>query len=95
MTTTTNNPDARDTSGGGENFTTSEGRRRPAEPAPQDGPGRRGCTMATVRDLMEYAAEKYTPLARKHGLDPWEAVTAAFEAMQYRSTREADDPWRS
>ena len=42
---------------------------------------------------MAYAAEKYTPLARKHGLDPWEAASAAFDAMQYASTRRADDPW--
>ncbi|MGO1852808.1 MAG: hypothetical protein ACTIKK_01965 [Agrococcus casei] len=92
MTTTTNNPDARDTSGGGENFTTSEGLRALLNRLHKTGQGA-WTHDATVRDLMEYAAEKYTPLARKHGLDPWEAVTAAFEAMQYRSTREADDPW--
>ncbi len=42
---------------------------------------------------MEFAADKYRALARKHKLDTWEAVTAAFDAMQYRSTREANDPW--
>ena len=46
-----------------------------------------------ARDLMEFAAVKYRALARKHKLDTWEAVTAAFDAMQYRSTREANDPW--
>ena len=46
-----------------------------------------------ARDLMEFAADKYRALARKHKLDTWEAVTAAFDAMQYRSTREANDPW--
>ncbi|HOB58377.1 MAG TPA: hypothetical protein PKW13_11820, partial [Rhodoglobus sp.] len=42
---------------------------------------------------MEFAAEKYKALARKHRLDTWEAVAAAFDAMQNRSTREAIDPW--
>ncbi|MDO5681366.1 MAG: hypothetical protein Q4G46_00880 [Propionibacteriaceae bacterium] len=46
-----------------------------------------------ARDLMEFAAEKYKALARKHRLDTWEAVAAAFDAMQNRSTREANDPW--
>lgn len=48
---------------------------------------------AVARDLMEFAADKYRALARKHKLDTWEAVAAAFDAMQYRSTREANDPW--
>ncbi|WP_454150859.1 hypothetical protein [Microbacterium lacticum] len=43
--------------------------------------------------LMEHAATKYAALARKHGLDPWEAATAAFEAMRTPSVRRADDPW--
>jgi len=43
--------------------------------------------------LMEHAATKYAALARKHGLDPWEAATAAFEAMRGAATRRADDPW--
>ena len=33
-------------------------------------------------ELMRYAADKYAALARKHGLDPWEAAAAAFEAMR-------------
>lgn len=44
-------------------------------------------------NLMAYAAEKYSSLARKHGLDPWEAASAAFDVMRTRSAREADDPW--
>ena len=44
-------------------------------------------------DLMRYTAIKYRPLARKHGLDPWEIASAAFEAMLAPSTRQADDPW--
>ena len=43
--------------------------------------------------LMQHAAQKYGALARKHGLDPWEAATAAFEAMRTASVRRADDPW--
>ncbi|MGO2664903.1 hypothetical protein [Microbacteriaceae] len=43
--------------------------------------------------LMHHAAQKYAALARKHGLDPWEAATAAFEAMRTPSVRRADDPW--
>lgn len=43
--------------------------------------------------LMRHAADKYAALARKHGLDPWEAATAAFEAMRTPSVRRADDPW--
>jgi len=42
---------------------------------------------------MRHAADKYAALARKHGLDPWEAATAAFEAMRTPSVRRADDPW--
>ncbi|MDR5701794.1 hypothetical protein [Agromyces aerolatus] len=43
--------------------------------------------------LMEHAANKYAALARKHGLDPWEAASAGFEAMRGAATRRADDPW--
>ncbi|MEN8602910.1 hypothetical protein [Microbacterium rhizosphaerae] len=48
---------------------------------------------AEVAELMSYAARRYAALARKHGLDPWEAATAAFDAMRAASTRHADDPW--
>lgn len=43
--------------------------------------------------LMQHAADKYAALARKHGLDPWEAASGAFEAMRGAATRRADDPW--
>jgi hypothetical protein len=46
-----------------------------------------------VAALMRHAAEKYAALARKHGLDPWEAAAAAFDAMRAPSVRKADDPW--
>lgn len=44
-------------------------------------------------ELMQYAAERYAALARKHGLDPWEAAAAAYDAMRAPSTLRADDPW--
>lgn len=43
--------------------------------------------------LMRHAAEKYAALARRHGLDPWEAAAAAFDAMRTSSVRQAEDPW--
>ncbi|SDG83608.1 hypothetical protein [Microbacterium pygmaeum] len=46
-----------------------------------------------VASLMVYAARRYAALARKHGLDPWEAAAFAFEAMRTASARRADDPW--
>lgn len=42
---------------------------------------------------MAFTAQKYAPLARKHGLDPWEAASAAFDVMRTRAAREAHDPW--
>ena len=42
---------------------------------------------------MAFTAEKYASLARKHGLDPWEAASAAFDVMHTRAAREAHDPW--
>lgn len=50
-------------------------------------------TDAEAAALMQHAAQKYAALARKHGLDPWEAATAAFEAMRTAAVRRADDPW--
>ncbi|GAA1487418.1 hypothetical protein [Brachybacterium sacelli] len=84
MTTTTNHD--------GADFTTGEGLRALLNRLHEAGEGAWASDPA-ARELMAYAAEKYTPLARKHGLDPWEAATAAFDAMQYASTRRADDPW--
>ncbi|MGE3192549.1 MAG: hypothetical protein AB7L91_15215 [Dehalococcoidia bacterium] len=46
-----------------------------------------------VTALMEYTAGRYAGLARKHGLDPWEAASAAFDAMRTSSVRNAEDPW--
>ena len=36
--------------------------------------------------LMRHAAQRYGALAKKHGLDPWEAASAAFEAMRGAAT---------
>lgn len=44
-------------------------------------------------ELMKYARDKYAALAVKHRLDPWEAVSAAFQAMLTPSVREARNPW--
>lgn len=75
-----------------EDFTTSEGLRALLDRL-HDGGEDAWVHDPVARDLMEFAADKYRALARKHKLDTWEAVTAAFDAMQYRSTREANDPW--
>ena len=53
----------------------------------------RGRSDPEAAALMRHAAHKYAALARKHGLDPWEAATAAFEAMRTAAVRRADDPW--
>lgn len=42
---------------------------------------------------MEYGCEKCAALAVKHGLAPWEAVSAAFDVMRTWAAREARDPW--
>lgn len=46
-----------------------------------------------VAKLMRHAADRYAALARRHGLDPWEAAAAAFDAMRTGAVRRADDPW--
>ena len=84
-TTTTAGP-------GGEDYTTGEGLRALLARLHEEGPGA-WRTDPTAAKLMAYAAEKYAALARKHGLDPWEAAGAAFDVMRTRSAREADDPW--
>ena len=44
-------------------------------------------------ELMRYTAERYRPLARRHGLDAWEVASAAFEVMLTAAVRNADNPW--
>lgn len=86
-TTTTPDPDDR-----AEDYTSSEGLRALLHRLHNAGPGAWEHDPAAA-GLMAFAAEKYTPLARKHGLDPWEAASAAFDVMRTRAAREADDPW--
>ncbi|GAA2843449.1 hypothetical protein GCM10010471_28010 [Leucobacter komagatae] len=50
-------------------------------------------TDRDVAALMDYTATKYAPLARKHGLDAWEAASAAFDVMRTPSVLRANDPW--
>src|SRR5699024_196141 len=42
--------------------------------------------------LTAFTAHHYTPLARNHGLDPWDATSAAFDVMPTRAGRAPDDP---
>ena len=73
-------------------FKSSEGLRALLERLHQDnGAGWRDDSEAAA--LMRHAADRYAALARKHGLDPWEAAAAAFDAMRSSSVRRADDPW--
>lgn len=46
-----------------------------------------------VAALMQHAANRYAALARRHGLDPWEAAAAAFDAMRTGAVRRAENPW--
>ena len=74
-------------------FRTPEGLRALLERLHDDGKGawRRDVDVAA---LMEYTAGRYASLARKHGLDPWEAASAAFDAMRTRpcATRKIRGP---
>lgn len=92
MTTPTRTSTEDATAYGPEEYTTSEGLRALLNRLAEGGEDA-WVHDPVARDLMEFAADKYRALARKHKLDTWEAVTAAFDAMQYRSTREANDPW--
>ena len=76
----------------GEDFATSEGLRALLHGLQAAGPGAWEHDP-TAAKLMTFVAEKYAPLARKHGLDPWEAAGAAFDVMRTKAAREAVDPW--
>lgn len=75
-----------------EDFTTSEGLRDLLHRLHDTGP-QAWRTDPVAAAVMVYAADKYTALARKHGLDPWEAASAAFDVMRTPATQRADDPW--
>lgn len=87
MTTTLNAASA-----GGEDYRTSEGLRALLNRLHRDGRGA-WQTDPVAAELMEFAAQKYAALARKHHLDPWEAAGAAFDVMRSRAARNATDPW--
>lgn len=91
MTTTTRTSGSAH-QGGSEDYTSSAGLRALLHRLHQAGE-RAWEHDPVAADLMGYAAEKYSSLARKHGLDPWESASAAFDVMRTRSAREADDPW--
>jgi len=75
-----------------EDYTTSEGLRRLLIRLHE---GEAGAWQSdpVAAELMEYAAEKYAALAHKHGLDKWEAASAAFDVMRSKAARTACDPW--
>ncbi|KJL36429.1 hypothetical protein ACX1DX_03585 [Tessaracoccus sp. Y36] len=75
-----------------EDFRTGEGLRTLLVRLHEAGPGAWEHDPV-VAELMAYAAEKYAPLASKHGLDPWEAASAAFDVMRTRAARTAENPW--
>lgn len=75
-----------------EDYTTSEGLRALLRRLHDTG-ARAWEHDRVAAELAAFAAEKYAALARKHGLDPWEAASAAFDVMRTRSAREAIDPW--
>lgn len=75
-----------------EDFTTREGLRRLLTRLHHEGAGA-WQQDPVAAELMEYAAEKYAALARKHHLDPWEAASAAYNVMITKSARTARDPW--
>src|SRR5699024_4489436 len=73
-------------------FTRSEGLRALLNRLHEGGPGA-WQSDPVAADLMVYAADKYGALARKHGLDPWEAASAAFDVMRTKAARTANNPW--
>lgn len=75
-----------------EDFSTSEGLRALLQRLHEAGPGAWEHDPVAA-ELMEYVAQRFVPLAHKHGLDPWEAASAAFDVMCTKGAREAKDPW--
>jgi hypothetical protein len=88
MTSTTTNA----VPSGGDDFRTGEGLRALLTRLHELGRGAWRHDPA-AGELMAFTAQKYAALARKHGLDPWEAAGAAFDVMRTRAARSAADPW--
>ena len=91
MTTTTPTHSHTAEGEGGEDFTTSDGLRALLHRLHAAGLGA-WSHDSVAAELMAYTATKYEPLARKHGLGPWEAASAAFKVMITRAAREVRDP---
>lgn len=85
-------PDDADTFGPAEDYTTKKGLRALLRRLHRAGPGAWQHDPVAA-ELMAYTAEKYAALAHKHGMDPWEAASAAFDVMRTKAARHADDPW--
>lgn len=85
-------PDAAEAASAPPSFESSEGLRELLErlAAQEHGAWRRDAEAAA---LMGHVVRRYAKLARKHGLDPWDAAAAAFDAMRSSAVRNADDPW--
>ena len=71
-------------------FTTGEGLRALLEQLTAEQLWR---THPAARALMQYAQEKYLPLARSWHRDPADAAYEAFMAMRTPAIRRAADPW--
>jgi len=50
-------------------------------------------TDPEAEELLRFAIDRFADLARKHGLDPDDGGSAAFEAMRNPSVIFGDDPW--
>lgn len=50
-------------------------------------------TSPAAAELMVYATQKYTPIAKAWHREPADAAYEAFVAMRQRTTLRADDPW--
>ena len=50
-------------------------------------------TSPVAAELMLYATQKYTPIAKAWRREPADAAYEAFVAMRQRTTLRADDPW--
>ncbi len=50
-------------------------------------------TSPVAAELMVYATQKYTPIAKAWHREPADAAYEAFVAMRQRTTLRADDPW--
>src|SRR5699024_10096354 len=76
--------------GEGIDFTTGEGLRQVIRELTD---AQAWASSPVAAELMVYAAQKYTPIARAWHRSPEDAATEAFFAMRTGSTVRAKDPW--